>query len=135
MYRINVAVYIMSQHEKILLWVASFNKSFWIRSRAHVCNLYMMHCFLYIHTQQDVHGRWADALLWACMKVFLTSLFVPDVQKTLHRRRVRVGRTDYVLRTPGRKRTSGKLSYGPKVGRTVDDPFRVGINRNKNPIG
>ena len=51
------------------------------------------------------------------MKVFRMSLFVADVEKTLHRRRVRIGRTYYVLRTPGRKMTSGKLSYGPVVGR------------------
>ena len=54
------------------------------------------------------------------MKVFRTSLFVADVEKTLLRRRVRIGRTNYVLRTPGLKKASGELSYGPKVGRPLD---------------
>ena len=54
------------------------------------------------------------------MKVFRTSLFFADVEKTLHRRRVRNWRPNYVLETPGRKRTSGKLSYGPKVGRPLN---------------
>ena len=50
----------------------------------------------------------------------------PDVlirrgrRKTLHGRLVRIGRTNYVLRTSGRKRTSGKLSYGPKEGRPLN---------------
>ena len=71
-------------------------------------------------TRQDVHGLWADALLWAHMEVFRTSLFVADVEKTLKWRRVRIGRTNYVLRTPVRSRTSGKLSYGPTVGRPLN---------------
>ena len=54
------------------------------------------------------------------MKVFRTFLFVADEEKTLNRRRVRVGRTTYELQRPGRKRTSGKLSYGPKVGRLLN---------------
>ena len=37
-----------------------------------------------VPTQQDVQGRLADALLWARMKVFRTSLFVADVERTLH---------------------------------------------------
>ena len=57
-------------------------------------------------TRQDVHRRLDDDLLWARMKVLRTSLFVVDVENTLHRRRVRIGRCNYVLRTPGRKRTS-----------------------------
>ena len=32
----------------------------------------------------------------------------------------RIGRTNDVLRTPGRKKTSGKLTYGPKLGRPLD---------------
>ena len=84
---------------------------------AHMNNR-LMH--MYVPTRQDVHRRWADALLWARMKVFRTSLFVADVEKTLHRRRVRIGRMNYVLRTPGRNRTSGKLSYGPYVGRPLN---------------
>ena len=52
------------------------------------------------------------------MQVFRTSLFVADVERTLHRRRVRIG--NYVLWMPGRKRTSGKRSYGPNVGRLLD---------------
>ena len=73
-----------------------------------------------VPTRQDVHGRWADVLHWARMKVFRTSLFVPDEEKTLDGRRVRIGRAKYVPRTSGRKRTSGKLSYGPKVGRPLN---------------
>ena len=79
------------------------------------------------------------------MKVFRTSLFIADVEKTFYRRRVQVGRTNYVLRTPGRKRTSGKLSYGPKVGRPLNvtsenDVLRttlaewVGSLRKNNPL-
>ena len=68
------------------------------------------------------------------MNVFPTSLFVAGVKKTLHRRRAWVGRTNNVLRTQRRKRTSGKLSYGPNVGRrTMDDPCRVGIGRFMAP--
>ena len=44
----------------------------------------------FITTRQDVHGRWADALLLVRMKDFRTSLFVADADKTLHRRRVRL---------------------------------------------
>ena len=73
----------------------------------------------FMPTRQDVHGRWADALLLAQMKVVRTSLFVAGIEKTLHRPRVRVGRRNYVLRTVGRKRTSGKLSYGPTIGRSL----------------
>ena len=51
---------------------------------------------------------------------FPTSLIVADVENMLHRRLVRIGRTSYVLRTLERKRTSRKLSYGPKVGRPLD---------------
>ena len=48
------------------------------------------------------------------------ALFVADVEKKpSHRRRVRIGRTNNVLRTPGRKRTSGKLTYGPKLRRPL----------------
>ena len=54
------------------------------------------------------------------MKVLRTSLFVMNVEKALHRRRVQFGRTKYVLRTPRRKMTSGKLSYGPKVGHPLN---------------
>ena len=75
---------------------------------------------VYNPTRQDVHGRWVDALLWARMKVFRTSLHVADVERTLHRRRVRFWRKSYVLRTTGRKMTSGKLSYGPKAGRPLN---------------
>ena len=78
----------------------------------------MKHWRVSIPTRQDVHGRWADALLWARMKVDRTFLFVAE--KTLHRRRVRFGRTNNDLRTPGRIRTSGKLSYGPKEGHFHD---------------
>ena len=81
---------------------------------------------VYQPTRQDVHGRWADDLLWARMKVFRTSLFVADVENTWHRRCVRFGRTNYVLRTPGRKRTSEKCSYGPKLGR----PLKVAFERD-----
>ena len=59
-------------------------------------------------------------LLWARIKVFRTSLFVEDVEKPMHRSRVQNWRANYVLRTPGRKRTSGKRSYGPKVGRPLN---------------
>ena len=61
------------------------------------------------------------------MKVFRTFLFVADVEKTLYRRRVRIGRKNNVLRTPGRKRTSGKLSYGPKVGRPLNVRSEYGV--------
>ena len=43
-----------------------------------------------------------------------------DLQNTLDRRRVRVGRKNHVLRTPGRRKTSGKLSYGLEVGRPLN---------------
>ena len=67
---------------------------------------------------RTLSGR--PTLIWARMKVFRTSLFVADEEKALHRRRVRVGRTNNVLRTPGRKRAPGKLSYGPKVGHPLN---------------
>ena len=76
---------------------------------------------LQVHpTRQDVHRRREDYLIWARTQVFRTTLFVADVEKTLHRRRVRIGRTNDVLRTPGRKKTSGKIIYGPKLGRHLD---------------
>ena len=62
----------------------------------------------------------------------------PDVEKKLHRRHVRIGRYNYVLRMPGRKRTSGtfiraqsRSSYQRhlRMRRTVNDPCRVGIFR------
>ena len=42
-----------------------------------------------------------------------------QLDKTLHWRRVRVGRKNNVHRTPGRKRTSWKRPYWPKVRRTL----------------
>ena len=51
---------------------------------------------------------------------FPASLFVADVDKTSLRRRVRIERTNNVKRTPVRKRTSGKLTYGYKLGRPLD---------------
>ena len=66
-------------------------------------------------TSTDVN--WA--LLWARVKVVWTSLFVADVEKTLNRRHVRVGRTNYVLRTKERRRVVRKTSFGPNVGRPL----------------
>ena len=48
------------------------------------------------------------------------AVFVADVEKTFHRRCVLVSCTNDILRTPGRKWTSGKLSYGPKESRPID---------------
>ena len=95
----------------------------WLNLKETILKLqYFIITILYqlIPTRQDVDGRWEDALPWARMKVFRTSLFVADVDKTLRRRRVRIGRSYYVLRTPGRKRTPWKLSYGPKVGHPLN---------------
>ena len=62
---------------------------------------------------------------------------------TLHQRCVRVGRTNYLLRTPGHKKTFAKLSYGSKVGSPLNvtsecivwadalwDSLEVGIKHN-----
>ena len=43
-----------------------------------------------------------------------------STEKRLQWRRVRFWRTNSVLWTPGRKRMSGKLSYGPEVGRPLN---------------
>ena len=81
-------------------------------------------------TRQDVHERREDDLFWARIKVFRTSLFVADVEKTSHRRRIRIGRTNNDLRTPWRKRTSGKIKSSSRrhvrIRRTMDDPCPVG---------
>ena len=73
-----------------------------------------------VPTRQDVYVRYALDLICARMKVFRTSFFVADVKKTLNGRRVRVWLANHIIRTPGRKRTSGKLSYWPKVGRPLN---------------
>ena len=60
--------------------------------------------------------RWEDDLLWARMKVFRTSFYVTA---SLERNKyVRIGRDVDVTSflRPRRIMTSGKLSYGPKVG-------------------
>ena len=54
-----------------------------------------------------------DVLLWAYMDVFRTSIR-RGRRICVNRRRVSVGRKNYVPRT--RKLTPGKLLYGPKVG-------------------
>ena len=82
--------------------------------------VFMDGCVMCKPFRQDVQWRREDDLIWARTQVFRTSLFVADVEKTLHRRRVWIGRTNDVLRTSGGKRTSGKLTFGPKLGRPLD---------------
>ena len=64
--------------------------------------------------------RSEDDLLWTRVKVFRTSFYVStSVERDSY---VRLGRnvdaTSFLR--PRRKRTSGKLSYGPKVGRPLN---------------
>ena len=54
------------------------------------------------------------------MKDFWTSLFVADIGKKLHQRRVRVWRKHYVLWMPGHKRMAVELLFGPKVCRPLN---------------
>ena len=108
------------------MWIISFVKKCRIDPIKTLLVMLLATCYAFPNikgpppTRQDVHGRWEDALLWARMKVFRASLFVADVEKTLCWRRVRIGRLNYVLRTSGRKKTSWKLSYGPKIGRPLN---------------
>ena len=89
---------------------------------------YVVECFWYTHPTRQGWSivrrirswRWEDDLIWARMKVFRMSFYVPaSVERYSN---VRFGRdvdAAYFIR-PRRIRTSGKLSYGPKVGRPLN---------------
>ena len=83
--------------------------------------------FVYLPTRQGSSivrrirtWRWEDDLLWARMKVFRTSFYVPasSERNTDVRFRRDVDATSFLR--PRRIRTSGKLSYGPNVGRPLN---------------
>ena len=74
-----------------------------------------------IHNMDDIHA------FGTVLDSYPLSKTSTDVERTpsfpvwkFSRRRARVGRTNYVLRMPGHKKTFAKLTYGSKVGRPLN---------------